>query len=435
MYAILQALVQYVRGVGRDSIQGWDRFWFNPVDPTTVAIIRIFTGALVFYIHITTLGELLNLIGPEAWIDAQAIRDVRSLPSTMDDPTQRYLSTWYGESIWFYIQDPQAMFIIQGIFLAATACFTLGLCSRTTSVIVWIGHISYVQRGFVIWFGMDSVLAMLLLYLIFAPTGATLSLDRLLERYRTARRALNGSGGLRAPELALQPRWSANVVMRLIQIHMCVIYLFAGLSKLQGDRWWGGSAAWYTMMVPELEIMSMRWLAFAPQWLYMLIVLGSTYFTLAFEVSFPFVVWNRFLRPLVLLSAVGLHLGIGFFMGLGGFGAAMLTGCTAFTNPATWSWLLAALFKGKGGLRFAYDRHLPGTLSAAGWIAAADPYGQVVLENAPDRAGQLTTRDGRQLSGSDAVLHLLGTLRCFPFVAPVALWFFQPVRTEVLQKV
>ena len=40
----------------------------------------------------------------------------------------------------------------------------------------------------------------------------------------------------------VEPLIGANLAIRLIQVHMCVIYLFSGLGKLKGDTWWEGSA-------------------------------------------------------------------------------------------------------------------------------------------------------------------------------------------------
>jgi len=435
MLKLFEPAVNYVKELYHGLVDGWDYFWFRPVNPTTLAFIRISTGLLVFYIHATTMGELPNLIGPHAWVDSQAISELRSIRNEFEDPMLRMAHTWYGESIWFYVQDPQVMLVLQSIFLIATACFTLGLCSRLTSVIVWAGHLSYIQRGYVTWFGMDSVLCMLLLYLMFGPTGATLSLDRLIERYRIARQRLGAGLALSKEDLALKPRWSANVVLRMIQIHMCIIYLFAGVSKLQGDKWWSGSAAWYTMMVPELEIFSMRWLGTAPDWIYMLIVFGITYYTLVFEISFIFLVWNRLLRPIMLFGAFALHAGIGLFMGLGSFGVAMLTGCSAFINPDGLAWVIACFFKGPGGWSFAYDRHDLASVRAASWIAAADPYQQVKLTTAADRPGVLAAPDGRTLTGMEALWQLARILRCFVVVSPAAFLSFVIQRKEDLQRV
>ena len=44
--------------------------------------------------------------------------------------------------------------------------------------------------------------------------------------------------------LEYKPAITANLAIRLIQVHFCVIYAYAGLSKLQGGAWWSGEAVW-----------------------------------------------------------------------------------------------------------------------------------------------------------------------------------------------
>jgi hypothetical protein len=173
------------------------------------------------------------------------------------------------------------------------------------------------------------------LYLAIGPSGAALSVDRLLEQYRTNRSAGSGrtpKDGCRRPE----PSLSANLALRLIQVHFCTIYLVAGLSKLQGPARWNGTAVWGTMANYEfcpvcfqLYAEALRTIA-KHRWLWELITTGGTFFTLIFEISFAFLVWNRSLRPLLIIGAVLLHLGIALCMGLVAFSMMMLTGVLAF---------------------------------------------------------------------------------------------------------
>lgn len=430
MSTILRAVWNYVRNLGRDIVQGWNYFWFQPIDPVPLAFVRLLTGTLVFYIYASTFGETLNLIGPEAWIDQQAIQEIRAIHEEMQTPFERQSNRSYAQSIWFYVQEPWLVLTLQGIFLLASLCFAVGLFSRVSNLVVWLGHLSFVHRGYMAWFGMDSVLSMLLLYQLIGPTGATLSIDRLIERYRLARRALASKGRIGPEDLALKPSWTANLSLRMIQLHMGIIYLFAGLAKLQGDRWWYGSAAWYTMVVPELELFSMRWLANTPPWLYVTLVFAATYYTLIFEIAFIFLVWNRKLRPLMLLGAVALHAGIGLFMGLMGFGVAMLTGCAAFLSPEGLRWFLAALFSGKEKLRMSYDRRDPNVLRAVALAAAADPFGQVTLAPSTERGVQVATEDGKVHAGTAAFWRLFSALRCFPLVSVAAIGAFPSANPE-----
>jgi hypothetical protein len=59
-----------------------------------------------------------------------------------------------------------------------------------------------------------------------------------------------------------------------------------------------------------------------------------TYGTLAVEFSVPILIWNRRLRPWVMLVGVSLHLGIEYSIRVGFFSLAMLTMYLSFVDPA-----------------------------------------------------------------------------------------------------
>src|SRR3954451_10667715 len=116
----------------------------------------------------------------------------------------------------------------------------VGFGTRIASILAWLGHVSYLRRGLVIYSGMDAILLMLLFYLCFAPAGMSASLDGWLAARKNAGRSSE------APKAV-----SAGLVLRLIQVHMCLIYFCAGTAKLQGPTWWNGTAVYFTLMTPE----------------------------------------------------------------------------------------------------------------------------------------------------------------------------------------
>ena len=79
----------------------------------------------------------------------------------------------------------------------------------------------------------------------------------------------------------LSPRVAANFTLRLIQIHMCIIYFFAGASKLQGTAWWNGQAMWMVLGNLEYQSIDMTWLAWHP-WAIELL----SHFTVFWELTF-----------------------------------------------------------------------------------------------------------------------------------------------------
>ena len=42
----------------------WDRFWFTPAAPQSLALIRILAGAMLFYTHLVWSLDLVAFLGP-----------------------------------------------------------------------------------------------------------------------------------------------------------------------------------------------------------------------------------------------------------------------------------------------------------------------------------------------------------------------------------
>ncbi len=123
---------------------------------------------------------------------------------------------------------------------------------------------------------------------------------------------------------------------------MCIVYLFAGLSKLQGVPWWNGTAMWLAFGNLEYQSADMTWLAWHPY-----LVDFLTHFTALWEISFCVLVWIPLCRPLVLASSVVMHLGIGACLGLWTFSLIMLVGCASFLPPDGIGRSVAALTFGR----------------------------------------------------------------------------------------
>jgi hypothetical protein len=435
---LIRPVVTYLRDLGTGLARGWDRFWFSPADPTGLALIRIIAGLVLLWTHLATYHQLLNYVGPQAWVDRQAIGQVEELAQRtpwVNARSEAYVfDGWSGRiSIWYYIQDPTWIVILHTVFVAAIVCVVFGFCTRTALLLVWIGHLSYINRSLTNWFGMDTMLAFLTLYLLIGPAGATLSLDRWIARYRAARRALWSRENL--PDLSLQPNVWANVALRMFQIQMCIVYFCAGTAKLQGTSWWNGTAVYQTLMMYEFAPFDMSWIA-SSNWLWETISLVGVAMTIGFEIGFAFLIWNRTLRPIVLFVGVVMHLGIGMFMGLGSFQVAMLAGCLAFVSPASLRWLLEVLFRGPRGYQYVYAPRSRSQVRRASFILAADPWHQFELVKTHEKsavpAGSLLTPEGETCQGYPLFVRVVRALRIY---WPLALVTFIPGVSLIARKI
>jgi hypothetical protein len=317
---MIRLVSDYLRDLTGWLIAGWSRFWFTPGDPATLCLIRILAGALLLYTHLVWSIGLADFYLPSGWVSPDAAG------ASQPDP--------YAWSYFWLIHSPGALWAVHIAALVAFTCLTIGLFSRVAAIVSYIAAVSYVNRVPGAQFGLDQINVLLAMYLMVGPSGACYSIDRL----RAKRRA--------GTTTAVAPSVSANLAIRLIQVHMCIIYFFAGLSKLQGETWWRGDAIWGAVANLEYQSLDMTWLATWP-----LLVALLTHVTVFWELTFCVLVWVPKLRPLVLAMAVPLHMGIAVAMGMITFGLVMLIGCTAFVPP----WLVRMLFdrapagEGRGG--------------------------------------------------------------------------------------
>ncbi|HVU86868.1 MAG TPA: HTTM domain-containing protein [Pirellulales bacterium] len=300
---MIRAVTNYLRDLAVWLVEGWNRFWFTPSDPATLSLIRMLAGGMLLYTHLVWSIGLEDFFLPDGWISAEAA-----------SISQLHPCTW---SYFWWIQDSTTLWVVHIAALVAFAMLTIGLFSRVSAVVSFLAAVSYVNRVPGAQFGLDQINVMLVTYLMLGPCGARYSVDRWLADRE------------RAEAPPVPPMVSANLAIRLIQLHMCVIYFFAGLSKLQGDHWWRGDAFWGAVANLEYQSWDLIWLANWP-----VLVALLTSITVYWELSFCVLVWVPKLRPLILALAVPLHMGIALGMGMITFGLVMLFGCLSFVSPS-----------------------------------------------------------------------------------------------------
>lgn len=290
----------------------WDEFWFAPLDPTMLGVLRILTGLMLIYTHVIWGLHLDAFFGPNGWQDP-------ALVLLQDAGVQP------GFSFWWSVPDELRLHV-HLICLAILTCYTLGLFTRVTAWLAFVITVSYANRALNANFGLDQINGLLSFYLAMGPCGAALSLDRW-RKLRRDRRRSERTGQEYIPQ-PVMPAATARLATRLIQVHMCVLYFFAGISKLKGEAWWNGDAVWMALASREYQSADLTWLAWYPWVSYIL-----TPVTVIWELTFFITVWNKSLRPLVLLIGVLVHLGIGAFLGMWTFGLIMIVTYLSFIPP------------------------------------------------------------------------------------------------------
>jgi hypothetical protein len=280
---------------------------------------------------------------------------------------------WSDGRVWFEI--------VYALAVLSSALLMLGWRTRTMSVLFMVGVLSLQNRSVFMGDGGDNVLHLMSVYLVFTRCAQVWSLDaRRAVRERAARArgervtdrtgpALWGVLGVVLVAVTLVGRmqgdwlipvllwtvWVAqalwwlvgrrartgeprilldvigNVVhngaLLVIMAEACLIYATAGWYKVQGSRWQDGTAVYYPL---HLEYFS-PWPALAD----LLSASGTmvmlvTYGTVLVQVAFPFTLFNRRVKNVLLAVMMTEHAVIAVVLGLPFFSLAMIAADAVF---------------------------------------------------------------------------------------------------------
>lgn len=299
-------------------LSAWDRFWFTPRSPYVLSLLRITTGMYLLYCHVVLATDLSSFLGADAWIQPE-------LAESLHDG--KFGDADWGRSYLWHIQSDALLWLHHLFTILVTAAFMIGLGTRITAPTAWLLQLMYIHRLTGALFGLDQIITYMAMYLSLAPCGSFFSVDAIIRKRLGNKLDSNRKLQWLLPDRS--PTVMTNVATRLLQLHLCVIYLFGGLAKARGESWWDGTAMWYAVGNYEYQSLDMTWLADYPRVFSLL-----THITLFWEISYCFLIWPRLFRPLMLLVAVAVHGGIALFLGMATFGTAMICANAIFVDPA-----------------------------------------------------------------------------------------------------
>ena len=204
-----------------------------------------------------------------------------------------------------------AMLAIVWICLVTCGVFLiLGIFCRLAAILAWFWHLAAAMSGGLAAYGVDSFMTIGLFYLMLSPLP-----DRL---------AFEGRTRARTPSPELLGFWR-----RALQVHLCFIYFFGGLSKCLGAGWWDGSNLWRALIRPPFDLIDPN-----------VLVRAQLFFPVAgiaiclLELLYALLVWNSRSRRIGLAAICLMHLLIGCAMGMYLFALVMIVlNLAAFGAP------------------------------------------------------------------------------------------------------
>ncbi|GGV50079.1 HTTM domain-containing protein [Streptomyces longisporoflavus] len=387
--------------------RGIERVSASALGPYQTAVVRIGFAATWLLFLLRELPHRHELYGPDSpWSWDMA----RQLIAENDAFTALM---WSDGRIWFEV--------VYALAVLSSALLMLGWRTRTMSVLFMIGVLSLQNRSIFMGDGGDNVIHLMATYLVFTRCGQVWSLDA--RRAARARRAparqekalepvdkalepvdkvgpvlwwvlglglavvtfmgeLSGGWllvfwglwlthglwwavGRRAPDgearklLDVTVKLAHNAALLVIMVEACLIYATAGWYKIQGSRWQDGTAIYYPL---RLDYFS-PWPALSDLLAsHGLMVMLVTYGTVAVQVAFPFTLFNRRVKNVLLAAMIFEHAVIAVILGLPFFSLAMIAADAVFLPTSFLRRLGGWAARARGALfaRFTRGRTGPG---------------------------------------------------------------------------
>ncbi|MCU1574413.1 MAG: hypothetical protein JWO93_2495 [Micrococcaceae bacterium] len=277
------------------------------------SILRILLGLCAMAIVVTNFGDRRYIWGTASgW--AQPYRD--------DSIWNFWLFRFFGAG------DPDPLLAAKLIVFAVFgALMVLGWRTRFVTLVTLLMFTSLAALGPTSSDSADNAMRIMLIYSLFTDGSLKWSLDA-----RRRRRITERTG----PRRALVPAWFGTIVHNLavvaIGAQVIIIYLIAGVAKARGPLWQNGTAIYYPMHSENFSPWpALNSLLVSNDMMVHLISWGSV----AIQVIFPLLLLNRWTRKLAVLGMIGMHAGIGIFLGLSVFSLAMVAADVIFLRDST----------------------------------------------------------------------------------------------------
>jgi hypothetical protein len=263
--------------------RGWNRFWFTPSDPYTLSVLRIFVGLVALYNVFTYSFDLERLFGPAGILPSELIQTLLAARSPADANYHfSYLDDTFLDPVFLtHVRNNGELWTLHLLSMAVLVLFTIGFYTRITSVLALLVVLSYSHRAIFLTNEFEGVLTFMMLYICLGASGACLSVDSWRAK--------------KAGPPAVQASYSATISVRLIQVHLTVVYVMMLLGQLSAPVWWNGQAAWWLALNTQDALVDLTGLASHVFFFNFL-----THLIIAYELAFPLLVWNPLARPLML---------------------------------------------------------------------------------------------------------------------------------------
>jgi hypothetical protein len=367
-------------GFDRALTRGMRRVTGSAVAPYQSAIVRIGFGLTWLLFLLREFPHRAELYGPHSpW---------------GFDLAKRLLASNHAFTVLMWSDSRGWFELVYALAVVSSATLMLGWRTRTSSLLFMVGVLSLQNRSIFVGDGGDNVVHIMAIYLAFTRCGQVWSLDSRIAARRAAARqdgdeSAAGAGARDADPVGIalwtvlgaalvtasvagrlstgwavvfwlcwagQALWWAvrryapgeprtlmaimgdivhNGAMLVIVAEVCLIYSTAGWYKIQGSRWEDGTALYYPLHLDDFTPWPALSHALAGNDVMVMLI---TYGTVIVQVAFPFTLFNRRVKNVLLTGMMIEHASIAIVLGLPFFSLAMIAADAVFLPTGFLRW-------------------------------------------------------------------------------------------------
>ena len=281
------------------ALEAW---WLAPQPLHGLVAARIALGLTLFLAYLQQGPWLADFFGPEGLGGAALRSRVPDFPPLSPHLLAPFTALARTASPW-------PVPVLYACMLVASLAFAAGAFTRAAGAAALLLHLLFLGRDPLVWGGgwAEFVVAPLL-YAVLAPSGRHLSIDAW-------RRGGDASW------------WAPGWPLRLMQLHVCALYVVAAWSRLDRESWLHGDLLFAALSSATHSRLVFDWAAWQP------LLRAATYVAWALELAAPVALWLRRTRRAWALALLGLHAGIELTTNVGWWNAVVAASLCAFLLP------------------------------------------------------------------------------------------------------
>lgn len=279
---------------GVPMIHGLKAFFHDPLPPAPLGFFRVAVAAFLLLQAFFWYPDWIAFLGQDAWLPWEVSR-------ALADDWSIHIEQAYAPFRRLGMPPDTFVMLFFWCYVAAGVGLLVGWHTRAWAILAWFLHWILMASLRTFTYGVDIFLHIALFYMMLLPVAKAFSLD------------------LRQGRATPEPTWDVTLSLRVLQIHLCLVYISAGFEKAVSPEWHTGNVIWRSLVQPDFRQYDFAWLAGYP-WL----AVAAAWSTIILECGYFVAMWIPRVRVAWLAGIVGLHLGIGLFLGLRMFGLIMI---------------------------------------------------------------------------------------------------------------